>query len=284
MLVSGAHYYYGAAILFISIKQIQIPTCCVSLYIEDCCKEILRTLVLRTADDLLRRSLLGDITAVDKENAVRDLAGKAHLVRHYDHRHAVGGELLHYAQHLSDHLGIESRCRLVEQHYIRIHAERAGDSHALLLSAGELIGIGIRLFAESDDIEHLARLFASLRLALLFDIHRSEGQVIENAVIVEEIEVLKDHSYLFAHLIDIGTAVADIRAVDDNGARTRCLELVQATEKGGLSAAGGSDYTDDLALVNVGGDIAQHLGPAEMLGKSLNVYLDVCFLNAFCHG
>ena len=96
--------------------------------------------------------------------------------------------------------------------------------------------------------------------------------------------MLKDHSYLFAHLIDIGTAVADVRAVDDNGARTRCLELVQATEKGGLSAAGGSDYTDDLALVNVGGDIAQHLGPAEMLGKSLNVYLDVCFLNAFCHG
>ena len=47
-------------------------------------------------------------------------------------------ELDHGVEHLLDHLRIERGGRLVEQHDLRAHAERAGDRDPLLLAAGEL--------------------------------------------------------------------------------------------------------------------------------------------------
>ena len=48
------------------------------------------------------------------------------------------GQLDHDVEHLLDHLRIKRRGRLVEQHDLRLHAQRAGDGDALLLAAGEL--------------------------------------------------------------------------------------------------------------------------------------------------
>ena len=48
------------------------------------------------------------------------------------------GELDHHVEHFLDHLGVERRGRLVEQHDLGRHAQRARDRHALLLAAGEL--------------------------------------------------------------------------------------------------------------------------------------------------
>ena len=40
-------------------------------------------------------------------------------------------------------LGVERRERLVEQQHLRLRRERAGQRHALLLAAGELVGIAV---------------------------------------------------------------------------------------------------------------------------------------------
>ena len=47
-------------------------------------------------------------------------------------------QLDHHVEHLADHLGVERRGRLVEQHHDRVHAQRAGDRDALLLPARQL--------------------------------------------------------------------------------------------------------------------------------------------------
>ena len=65
-------------------------------------------------------------------------AREAHLVGDDEHRHARPGQLAHDLEHLVDHLGVERRGRLVEQHDLRLHGQRAGDRHALLLTAGQL--------------------------------------------------------------------------------------------------------------------------------------------------
>ena len=52
-------------------------------------EERLGALVLRVADDVLRRALLDDDAAVHEDDAVGDLAGEAHLVGDDDHRHAL---------------------------------------------------------------------------------------------------------------------------------------------------------------------------------------------------
>ncbi len=53
------------------------------------------------------------------------------------------GELAHRPQHLADQLGVERGGRLVEEHQLGVHGERARDGDALLLAAGEARGIGV---------------------------------------------------------------------------------------------------------------------------------------------
>ena len=50
----------------------------------------------------------------------------------------------HDVEHLADHLGIERGGRLVVEHQRGLHGERAGDGDALLLPAGQFVGIGSR--------------------------------------------------------------------------------------------------------------------------------------------
>ena len=43
--------------------------------------------------------------------------------------------------HFAYHGGVEGAGRLIQQYHIRIHGQRPCDGHALLLPAGELLGI-----------------------------------------------------------------------------------------------------------------------------------------------
>ena len=92
-------------------------------------------LFLRAIEDLSRRAHLNQGALVKERHAVRDLAGEAHLVGDAEHGHARGCQLTHGVQHLLDHLRIERRGRFIEQHDLRLHGERAGDGHPLLLAA-----------------------------------------------------------------------------------------------------------------------------------------------------
>ena len=58
------------------------------------------------------------------------------FVGYAEHGHAGGGQLAHGVEHFLDHLRVERRGRLVEQHDLRLHGERAGDGDPLLLTAG----------------------------------------------------------------------------------------------------------------------------------------------------
>ena len=68
--------------------------------------------------------------------------------------HAVAGQALDDLQHLAGQLGVERRGDLVEQHQLGLHRQRAGDRDALLLAAGELLGIGLRLVGEAHLRQH----------------------------------------------------------------------------------------------------------------------------------
>ena len=80
--------------------------------------------------------MLDDHAAVGEVDLVGDLAREAHLVGHQHAGHALLGEVLDGDQHLLDRLRVERGGDLVEEHDVRAHGQRAGDCHALLLSAG----------------------------------------------------------------------------------------------------------------------------------------------------
>ena len=101
-------------------------------------------------EDLGRLALLGDHAMVHEHDPVGDLAGEVHLVGHDQHGHAARGEVAHHGQHLADQLRVERARDLVEQHRLGLHGERAGDRDALLLAAGELLGIVVAAVGEAD--------------------------------------------------------------------------------------------------------------------------------------
>ena len=65
-------------------------------------------------------------------------------------------QLLHHVQHFLDHLGVERRGRLVEEHDARLHRQRPRDRDALLLAARKLAGVFAGLFLDADALEQLA--------------------------------------------------------------------------------------------------------------------------------
>ena len=70
----------------------------------------------------------------------------------------------HDVEDLVDHLGVEGRRRLVEEHDLRVHGQRPGDGHPLLLAAGQLGRVLVGLGADADPVEQLPG--ALLRLGL----------------------------------------------------------------------------------------------------------------------
>src|ERR1700730_11268578 len=111
----------------------------------------------RRLEDLLWSSLFDDGAAVHDDDPITDTPGEAHFMRDHDHSHAFVGQFLHYVENLADRLRIERRRRLVEQHDLRLHRQRACYSDALLLSPRQLRGIARRLVRQPDFGEQATR-------------------------------------------------------------------------------------------------------------------------------
>ena len=71
-------------------------------------------------------------------------------------------------------------------------------------------------------------------------------------------------------------------AIHDDITAGDLFQPVQAAQKGGLTAAGGTEDDDDLTLINIGRDIFQHFQFAEVFLQMLNVNFNVVFIDA--HG
>src|SRR5262249_12088247 len=93
---------------------------------QDLREEIPGAVGSRRREEFLRGGRLHDLTGVHEDHTVRDALREAHLVRHDHHGHAFLGEIGHDIQDLVDHLGVEGRGRLVEEHDPRLHGEGAG--------------------------------------------------------------------------------------------------------------------------------------------------------------
>ena len=203
----------------------------------------------------------------------------------YDHGHAGFGQLAHDIQHLADHLRIQRRGGLVEEHHFRIHHERADDSDALLLAAGELVGeAGSFVFQADAPQERHASLFGFLRCHL-FQLHWGGSQVFDDVHVVEEIELLENHAHLFPVTVDVDVLVADIDAVHVDAAGGRDFHEIEAAEEGALAAARRTDDGNHFVLAEGSGDVVQHSELVEPLGEVLNTDDDalILWIKAFCH-
>ena len=106
-------------------------------------------------------------------------------MRHTQHGHAALGELDHHVQHFLDHLRVQRRGRLVEQHDVGRHAQRTGDRYTLLLAAGELtrkLGCLLRHLAHPD---------------------RAQRAVLQHRQMRKQVEMLEHHADFRADDLDV---------------------------------------------------------------------------------
>ena len=143
-------------------------------------------------------------------------------------------------QHFLDHLGIKRRSRLVKQHDLRLHAQGAGDGHALLLAARKLAGEFMRLFGNPHpfEIEHGA-LFG-LGARLFAHAAGGKGQVVQNAEMREQVALLEHHADLAAHMVDVLAVGCQPDAFDQNLVGLMLFQPVDAADPRALARAGGA--------------------------------------------
>ena len=136
----------------------------------------------------------------------------------------------HHVEHLVDHLRVERRGRLVEQHRDRVHRQRARDRDALLLAAGELAGKLVLVRDQADAVEQLAGLLVGLpsrsrpSTLICASVRFSRDRQVR-----EQLEVLEHHADARAQLRQVGLRVADRDAVDGDVALLERLERVDAS-------------------------------------------------------
>ena len=217
-----------------------------------------RLRVLRVFKNILRAALFADDAVGHKDDVRGNVARERHFVRYNDHRETVSGERAHNIEHLADHLRIERARRLVEEQHFRLHRKRAGDRHALLLSAGELrrARVDVRRHADAPEILH----GGLLRFGPAAPEHRhlTGDAVLQRGHVVEEIEALEHHANLCAVLREIHFPRGDVLSVVEHLAGRRHFKKVDAPEHRALARAGSSDDAEHFTLFHAEMDIAQN--------------------------
>ena len=101
------------------------------------------------AENLLRRAEFLDHAVGHVDHHVRHGTGELHFVGHYHHGVVPALQAPDDLQHLPRQLRVEGAGRLVKAQHLRLQGQRTGNGDPLLLTAGQLVGIRIRLVAQA---------------------------------------------------------------------------------------------------------------------------------------
>src|SRR5207248_63774 len=197
----------------------------------------------RVVVDLERRADLLDASFVHDHDAVRDRQGFFLIMRDIDRRDAQFAldrpDLL--AQR-DPNLGVQRRQRLVEQQDLRLDGERAGECHALLLTARKLRGIAPAELGQLDKPQHFFDPPADLSGRFL-RYFQAEAYVLGNSHVGEQGVGLEDH----ADVALVGPEIGYVAFLNANLARRGHFETGDHAQCRGLAAAAGSEEGNKLA-------------------------------------
>lgn len=136
---------------------------------------------------------LDDPAPAHQRGRVADRLDDVHLVG--DEQDGQAELLVEVAQQLEDGaggLGVERGGRLVREEHLGVAYQGAGDADALLLAAGELAGVRLRLVGEADQVEQFEGLARAVAAWHAEDLQR-EFHIALDGARGEQVEVLEDH-------------------------------------------------------------------------------------------
>ena len=152
----------------------------------------------------------------------------------------------HDVEHLVDHLGIQGRGRLVEQHDLRLHGQGPRDGHPLLLPAREVGGMMPGLLGNAHALQEGAGRLLGLRAAHAPHLHGREHDVLQDRHVGKQVEGLEHHAHVRAEPYQINPRAGDRFPQDDDLATLDALQPVDAADERALARARGPAHHHDL--------------------------------------
>ena len=164
----------------------------------------------------------------------------------------------------------EGAGRLVGEQHPRLVRQRAGDGDALLLPAGKLGGVHVRLVAQIDQIQQFKH--ARFHIGLLHaGVAQRIGDVFKHSRAIQQVEMLEDHADAPPHRAELSFGqlpalrVVGLAAPERNHAGiadaqravVRRFQQVQAAHQRRFARAGHADNAENVALLDVQVDVFQ---------------------------
>ncbi len=181
-------------------------------------------------------------------------------------------------EHLPHQLRIEGRGGFIKQDHVRTHSQRAGNSHSLLLPAGETARIAILFSAEPHLRQQFARPRHGLLLIFTFYDDRPFNNVLQHRTVGKQIKVLEDKADVLAQLAnepflrpEAATGV-DRHITDADSAALRLLQQVDATQQGGFARAAGPDDRHHFPFLYLQVDTMEHRLAMEFFYQAFHFY------------
>ena len=152
---------------------------------------------------------------------------------------------------------------------MRITGKSPCDRDSLLLSAGQLAGIALRLIRQADRLEQFLSPLPCLFFLLALDQQR-KCDIVHRILLLEQIEGLEDHGDLHpgSSQFLLGQSAKFLPLYENLSVR-RLLQIVQAAYKRRLAGSRHTDDAVDIPLLDTDIDILQ--------GVDFQIFLRKCF-------
>ena len=193
--------------------------------------------------NVFRFADLGNFAAFENGHPVGNGEGFFLVVGHVDGREArLFADPTDFGSHFQSEFGVEVRKRFVKKEGAGSDDEGAGEGHALLLASGELGDFAIGVCLHPDRREGLFYPGISFG-AGHFAFFQAERDILGDGHVGPERVALEHHPGIALVRREVG----DIVVVKENPAFVGDIESGNIAQKGGLSAAAGSEKKENLA-------------------------------------
>jgi hypothetical protein len=146
---------------------------------------------------------------------------------------------------------IERRGRFVHQQHGRANGKRAGDGHALRLSARQLARHSVCPSTYAEMIEQPAGFALGFGLGLTLHVNQRETDVVQRGEMLEEVMELKDHAdppvQLAERFATRQRAGGELKTVDHHGTRHNRIEAGHRAQDAGFASTRRTHHRHDFS-------------------------------------
>ena len=167
-------------------------------------------------------------------------------------------DALELASHVDTQAGVQVGEGLVKQQQLGVGGHGAGDGHALLLAAGQLVGVAVHILLDAHHAQGVVDALLDLRLGQLLDLQAESDVLPHRHVGPQGVGLEHQVQPPLAGLGVVGQVRVDhLHAVDGHHAALGLLQTGDHAQGGGLAAAGGTQQGHEVAVLDDQIDVPQ---------------------------